>query len=69
MADTREHANKAFDLFLATYQDKYPKAAQCLRKDRESLLAFYDFPAQHLTSALFIKDELARSMFLGVGLI
>jgi len=47
MADTREHANKAFDLFLATYQDKYPKAAQCLRKDRESLLAFYDFPAQH----------------------
>ena len=47
MADTREHANKAFDLFLTTYQDKYPKAAQCLRKDRESLLAFYDFPAQH----------------------
>ena len=47
MAYTREHANKAFDLFLATYQDKYPKAAQCLRKDRESLLAFYDFPAQH----------------------
>ena len=47
MADTREHANKAFDLFLTTYQDKSPKAAQCLRKDRESLLAFYYFPAQH----------------------
>lgn len=47
MADTREHANNAFDLFLTTYQDKYPKAGQCLRKDRESLLAFYDFPAQH----------------------
>ena len=47
MADTREHANKAFDLFLTNYQDKYPKAAQCLRKDRQSLLASYDFPAQH----------------------
>ena len=47
MADTQEHANKAFDLFLAAYQDKYPKAVQCRHKDRESLLAFYDLPAQH----------------------
>jgi putative transposase len=47
MADTREHANQAFDLFLKTYEAKYPKAVECLKKDREVLLAFYDFPAEH----------------------
>ena len=47
MADTRDEANKAFDLFVATYQAKYSKAAECLQKDREELLAFYDFPAEH----------------------
>jgi len=47
MADTREHADQAFDLFVETYQAKYPKAAECLQKDREELLAFYDFPAEH----------------------
>lgn len=47
MAETRDAATKAFDSFLATYDDKYPKAAECLKKDREKLLAFYDFPAQH----------------------
>jgi putative transposase len=47
MADTREHAYEAFDLFVETYQAKYPKAAECLAKDREELLAFYDFPAEH----------------------
>jgi transposase-like protein len=47
MADTREHANQAFDLFLETYEAKYPKAAECLCKDRDALLAFYDFPAEH----------------------
>lgn len=46
-AATREAANQAFDLFLQTYQAKYPKAAECLAKDRESLLACYDFPAEH----------------------
>jgi transposase-like protein len=46
-ADSRENANKAFDLFLETYQAKYPKAAECLAKDRDTLLAFYDFPAEH----------------------
>ncbi len=35
------------DLFLETYRDKYPKVAECLEKDREHLLAFYDFPAAH----------------------
>ena len=47
MADTREAAYEAFDLFIETYQAKYPKAAECLQKDREELLAFYDFPAEH----------------------
>jgi len=47
MAATREDAYKAFDGFLATYRDKYPKATGCLDKDRETLLAFYDFPAPH----------------------
>ena len=45
MAETRENAEKAFDLFIKTYELKYPKAAQCLEKDREELLAFYDFSA------------------------
>jgi transposase-like protein len=47
MAPTRADAEKSFDLFLAVYQAKYPKAAECLVKDRDVLLAFYDFPAEH----------------------
>jgi len=47
MADTREHADQAFDLFLRTYEAKYPKTCKCLAKDRAELLAFYDFPAEH----------------------
>ena len=47
LADTREAAHEAFDLFVSTYEAKYPKATACLTKDREELLAFYDFPAEH----------------------
>jgi transposase-like protein len=47
MADTREAAQAAFDAFLETYRAKYPKASECLAKDRDELLAFYDFPAEH----------------------
>src|SRR6266699_1405422 len=47
MAPTRARARSAFDRFLETYEGKYPKATDCLRKDREALLAFYDFPAEH----------------------
>jgi putative transposase len=47
MAATREDAYKPFDGFLATYRDKYLKAAGCMEKDREMLLAFYDSPAAH----------------------
>jgi len=46
-ADSRRNAEKAFDRFIATYEQKYPKAVDCLVKDREDLLAFYDFPAAH----------------------
>src|ERR671933_449106 len=47
MAPDRQRAILAFDLFIATYEAKYPKAAECLAQDREVLLAFYDFPAEH----------------------
>ena len=46
-ADTKAEANTAFDRFLKTYQVKYPEATECLSKDREALLAFFDFPAEH----------------------
>jgi transposase-like protein len=49
-AETRVAAEKAFDLFIKTYEPKYPKATLCLQKDRTELLAFYDFPAQHWQS-------------------
>ena len=47
LAETREDAHKAFDLFIETFEDKYPKATLSLQKDRDELLAFYDFPAAH----------------------
>src|SRR5262249_38828391 len=47
LAATRAEAEKAFDLFLKTYEAKYPKATECLAKDRVELLTFYDFPAEH----------------------
>jgi len=47
MAATRPEAEKAFDHFLTGYRPKYPKAVACLEKDREALLAFYAFPAEH----------------------
>jgi transposase-like protein len=47
MAPTREEAYKAFDYFINTYKAKYPKASECLYKDKEELMTFYDFPAEH----------------------
>jgi putative transposase len=46
-AETRAEAVRAFDLFLSTYEAKYPKVAECLQKDRDVLLTFYDFPGEH----------------------
>ena len=47
MAPTRKDAFQAFDVALATFSAKYPKAMACLEKDQEQMLAFYDFPAAH----------------------
>ena len=47
MAESRAAAEQAFDHFLTTYEVKYAKATECLAKDRDSLLTFYDFPAEH----------------------
>ena len=47
MAETKAQAPAAFEQFVRAYQAKYPKAVECLIKDREALLAFYDFPAEH----------------------
>jgi putative transposase len=47
LAETKADAEKAFDLFVEMYQAKYSRAVDCLAKDREVLLTFYDFPAEH----------------------
>jgi putative transposase len=47
MAETKQDALAAFDAFVETWGVKYDKAVACLIKDREALLAFYDFPAEH----------------------
>jgi transposase-like protein len=47
MADTKANAKTAFERFVTNYGAKYPKATECLVKDRAALLAFYEFPAEH----------------------
>ena len=47
---TRSDAKKSFDLFIKMYGSKYPKATDCLQKDRSALLAFYNYPAKHWQS-------------------
>jgi len=47
MAETKKDALAAFDVFVETWNVKYDKAVECLTKDRDALLAFYDFPAEH----------------------
>ena len=47
MAETRGDAESAFDFFLQAYGAKYDKAVECLARDRDRLLSFYDFPAEH----------------------
>jgi transposase-like protein len=46
-AESRADAEKALDRFVVTYEAKYPQATECLSKDREVLLTFYEFPAEH----------------------
>jgi putative transposase len=47
MSPTREKGLQAFESFISLYEAKYPKACDCLKKDRERLFTFYDFPAMH----------------------
>lgn len=61
-APARETAEKAFDRFVDTYALKYPKATECLEKDHDELLAFFDFPAahwQHLRTSNPIESSFA----------
>jgi putative transposase len=46
-AESRKEAEAAFERFIVKYGAKYDKAVACLAKDREALLAFRDFPAEH----------------------
>ena len=46
-APDRASAREAMQSFTQEYEDRYPKAAECLHKDKETLLAFFDFPAEH----------------------
>jgi putative transposase len=46
-AESRAEAEKALALFVSTYEAKYPKATACLKKDKDVLLTFYDFPSEH----------------------
>jgi transposase-like protein len=74
-AETKAAAEKAFDLFGATYEAKYAQATDCLVKDREELLVFYAFPAWHWlhlrttnpTEATFATVRLRTSKTKGSG--
>ncbi|MCA9028915.1 MAG: IS256 family transposase [Planctomycetaceae bacterium] len=61
-AETRDDANRAFDHFLEKYEAKYHAACECLKKDRDVLLTFYDFPAEqwcHLRTTNPIESTFA----------
>jgi len=62
MAETKKDADAAFVAFIESYEVKYDKAAECLHKDRDALLAFYDFPAEpwkHLRTTNPIESTFA----------
>jgi putative transposase len=62
MAETKDARNQAFDEFIATFGPKYPKAVECLRKDRALSLMFFEFPAahwQHIRSSNVIESVFA----------
>jgi len=64
MAETKKDALTAFDAFVETWRVKYDKAVECLIKDREALLAFYDFPAEHWDH-LRTTDEMDKRFLHG----
>jgi putative transposase len=63
MAETKNDALMAFDAFVENWGIKYDKAVECLIKDRDALLAFYDFPAEHWKH-LRTTDEIDKSFLL-----
>ena len=63
MAETKAAAELAFAAFIESYTPKYAKAADCLSKDRHTLLAFYDFPAEHWKH-LRTTDEMDKRFFM-----
>src|SRR5437588_10035862 len=62
MAETKKDALAAFDAFVETWGVKYDKAVECLIKDRDALLASYDFPAEHWKH-LRTTDEMDKRFF------
>jgi putative transposase len=62
MAEGKEGANKAFDLFLDKYGVKYEQATYCLAKDRQELLAFYDF--RRSTGSISVRPILSKALLL-----
>ena len=66
-AESKADAEKACELFNKMYEPKYLKAAICLQKDRDEMLAFYDFPAQHwlsIRTGNTIKSSIGTSRHL-----
>ena len=62
MAETKKDALVAFDAFIETWGVKYDRAVDCLVKDRDALLTFYDFPAEqwkHLCTTNVIESAFA----------
>lgn len=47
LSSTREQALVSYNSFFSVYEKKFPQACECLKKDKETLFSFYDFPAEH----------------------
>ena len=47
MAPTKEKGLQAFKSFISLYEEKYARACECLKRDKERLFVFYEFPALH----------------------
>ena len=64
LSETKQDALECYDEFLEKYQVKYPKACECLSKDKDELFAFFDFPAEHW---IHIRtSNVIESVFSGV---
>jgi len=57
MAPTKEDAYKAFGIAIKAYSDKYPKAMECLKKDKDEMLAFYNFSSRSLATYTNLKSN------------